>query len=41
LTLAHYQEAFVPLLFGVGIAIALTLLLKETGRAAHKPLQAR
>jgi MFS family permease len=32
----HYQSAFVPLLYGVGIAIVLALLLKETGPAAHK-----
>jgi MFS family permease len=31
--LTHYREAFVPLLFGVGIAIVLALLLKETGSA--------
>jgi MFS family permease len=29
--LEHYQMAFAPLLLGVAIAIALTLLLKETG----------
>jgi MFS family permease len=31
--LAHYQAAFLPLLFGVGAAILLSLLLKETGPA--------
>jgi len=31
----HYQSAFAPLLYGVGIAIVLALLLKETGPAAH------
>ncbi|HKO98730.1 MAG TPA: MFS transporter [Pyrinomonadaceae bacterium] len=31
-----YQTAFVPMLFGVGIAIVLSLLLKETGPAAHR-----
>ena len=31
----HYQTAFLPLLFGVGIAIVLCLLLKETGPAAR------
>jgi MFS family permease len=36
----HYQVAFAPLLIGVLTAILLTLLLKETGRAAAtKPLQ--
>jgi MFS family permease len=29
--LAHYQTAFTPMLFGVGLAILLTFLLKETG----------
>ncbi len=32
----HYQTAFVPLLLGVGCAIILTLLLKETGSAVHQ-----
>jgi hypothetical protein len=31
--LAHYQAAFLPLLFGVGAAIVLSFLLKETGPA--------
>jgi MFS family permease len=31
MTLADYQTAFAPMLFGIGIAIALTLVLKETG----------
>ncbi|HEY5755982.1 MAG TPA: MFS transporter, partial [Steroidobacter sp.] len=31
--LEHYQTAFEPLLYGVGLAIVLTLLLKETGTA--------
>jgi MFS family permease len=35
LSLVHYQTAFVPLLHGVGAAILLTLLLKETGPAAR------
>jgi sugar phosphate permease len=30
---AHYQAAFLPLLFGVGVAILLSFLLKETGPA--------
>ena len=32
----HYQTAFAPLLLGVACAIILTLLLKETGSAAHE-----
>jgi MFS family permease len=35
MTLEHYQTAFQPLLYGVGLAIVLTLLLKETGSAAR------
>lgn len=35
--LADYQAAFSPMLAGVGLAILLTLLLKETGPAAAKP----
>ena len=33
-SLSHYQTAFIPMLVGVLIAIALTLLLRETGRVA-------
>jgi MFS family permease len=33
-TLEHYQAAFQPMLYGLGVAIVLTLLLKETGPAA-------
>jgi hypothetical protein len=35
--LAHYQEAFQPLLLGVAISIVLTFLLRETGPAARAP----
>jgi MFS family permease len=35
LSLPHYQAAFTPLLYGVGLAIVLTLVLKETGPAAR------
>jgi MFS family permease len=37
MTLDHYQTAFQPLLYGVGLAIVLTLVLKETGSAACSP----
>jgi sugar phosphate permease len=33
--LGHFQSAFVPLLYGVGIAILLSLFLKETGPAVR------
>jgi MFS family permease len=33
----HYQTAFEPLLYGVGLAILLTLVLKETGPAVRSP----
>jgi MFS family permease len=36
MTIEHYQGAFRPLLYGVGLAIVLTLLLKETGPAARR-----
>jgi MFS family permease len=35
-TLPHYQTAFQPLLYAVGLAIALVLLLRETGAAARE-----
>jgi MFS family permease len=35
--LQHYQTTFVPLLYGVGVAILLTLLLKETGPGVRPP----
>lgn len=34
--LEHYQSAFEPLLYGVGLAIVFTVLLKETGPATHR-----
>jgi MFS family permease len=37
MTLEHYQTAFVPMLYGVALAIVLTLILKETGPAASRP----
>lgn len=36
-SLDHYQAAFEPLVYGVGVAILLTLALRETGSAARKP----
>jgi MFS family permease len=40
MSLEHYQTAFEPLLYGVALAIGLTLLLKETGPAAKPPAPA-
>jgi MFS family permease len=34
--LEHYQMTFQPMLYGVGVAIGLALLLKETGPAVRK-----
>ena len=36
MTLEHYQTAFVPMLYGVALALVLTLILKETGPAAAR-----
>ena len=33
----HYQATFTPLLYGVALAIVLTLLLRETGPKARGP----
>ncbi|HXY39101.1 MAG TPA: MFS transporter [Vicinamibacteria bacterium] len=38
MALEHYQAAFDPLLWGIGLAIVLTLVLKETGPAARQPV---
>jgi MFS family permease len=35
--LMHYQVAFTPLMYGVGLAIVLTILLRETGPAVRPP----
>jgi MFS family permease len=35
-TLGHYQTAFEPLVYGVALAIALTVVLKETGTAQRR-----
>ena len=34
--LAHYQSGFQPLLYGIGAALVLTFLLKETGPGGRK-----
>lgn len=39
--LEHYQAAFTPLLYGIGLALLLTLLLKETGPAAKREIVAQ
>jgi MFS family permease len=36
MTIEHYRTAFQPLLYGVALAIILTLLLKETGSATRR-----
>jgi sugar phosphate permease len=38
MTLEHYQTAFDPLLYGVALAIVLTILLRETGPGVRTPL---
>jgi MFS family permease len=40
-TLEHYQTTFEPLLYGVALAVILTLFLKETGTAAARAAQAK
>jgi MFS family permease len=35
----HYQVTFQPLLYGVGLAIALTFALQETGSAVRVPVK--
>jgi MFS family permease len=39
--LEHYQTTFQPLLYGVGLAILLTFLLKETGPASIRLSRAK
>ena len=36
LALAHYQAGFQPLLYGIILALILTVFLKETGLASRK-----
>ena len=38
MTLEHYQSAFLPLVYGVALAIVLTFFMKETGLAARAPV---
>jgi MFS family permease len=40
MTLEHYQTAFQPLLYGVAVAIVLTMFLRETGPGVRPPLVA-
>jgi MFS family permease len=40
MNIEHYQTTFEPLLYGVALAIVLTLLLKETGPAVRRPAPA-
>jgi MFS family permease len=40
MTLEHYQTAFEPLLYGVGLAIVLVFFLKETGPAVRRSVPA-
>src|SRR5690349_13155753 len=37
--LSHYQQTFQPLLYGVALALILTLLLRETGAKARRTAQ--
>ena len=37
MALEHYQTAFQPLLYGVGLAIVLTAILRETGPGITRP----
>ena len=39
-SMSHYQTTFQPMLYGVALAIGLTLLLKETGPAARPQVAA-
>jgi hypothetical protein len=38
MALEHYQTTFQPLLWGIGLAVALTFALKETGPAVRIPV---
>jgi MFS family permease len=39
-SLEHYRTTFHPLLYGVALAVLLTLMLKETGSAVRAPAEA-
>jgi hypothetical protein len=40
LRLEHYRTAFQPMLYGVALAVALTVILRETGPAARRSASA-
>ena len=40
MSLEHYQTAFQPLVYGVALAILLTIVLRETGPAVRPPVAA-
>jgi len=40
MTLEHYQSAFLPLVYGVALAVVLTYFLRETGPAARPAMPA-
>jgi hypothetical protein len=39
MALEHFQAAFLPLIYGVALAIVLTLFMKETGPAARAAIR--
>jgi len=41
MNLEHYQTSFTPLMYGVALALVLTLFLKETGPAIRAQIEQR
>jgi UDP-N-acetylmuramyl pentapeptide phosphotransferase/UDP-N-acetylglucosamine-1-phosphate transferase len=41
MSLEHYQTSFTPLMYGVALALVLTLFLKETGPAIRAQIEQR